>query len=145
MKKLLIILVFVCTNLNANTKEIIDILAVKEISIENFVDIFDTNIDESNLISFEESPQTVYTTWNIKILQQGNKLYHIADYKDSNIRVVTLLNGSMKGFQTIGYIGSTKIIATSDDFEWFAADFFVHHYSNRRVATHKDFQMISFE
>lgn len=81
-----------------------------------------------------------FTTPYVRIEYLNGYKFHVADYAGGN-RVVTCLDGEMKGCQAIGYNG--VIFAKSDVVEWHKK-YFVHHYIDGQIISYPTKQTAKF-
>lgn len=93
--------------------------------------------------SLEEKSQTkclkavIIETYFVTHVQLGGYEFHIADYKDGT-KIVTCLDGSLRGTQGISYRGQLQI--ESRNVSWFG-NYFVHYYPGGTVTSFADRQI----
>lgn len=79
-----------------------------------------------------------YETTNVSIVILGGYKFHVADYLDGS-RVVTALDGKMKGYQAVGMNGIQQ--GYSENVEWRGTSF-IHYYPYGRIISYPDRQIV---
>jgi hypothetical protein len=78
-----------------------------------------------------------YETYRVSVINYGGFNFHVADYNDG-ARIVTCLDGGMRGYQAIAYNGSQ--VASSYDVQWYS-NYFVHRYPDGKVYSYSNRQI----
>lgn len=79
----------------------------------------------------------IVETYFVSHVHLGGYEFHVADYKDGT-KIVTCLDGSMRGLQGISYRGLLRI--ESRNVRW-CGDYFVHFYPGGTVTSFSDRQI----
>lgn len=131
----LISLTSVTQNLNANEgedlqKQILQEICELPVSEENF------EMDEEERVTADVSYSLTVESVSVHTHIQNGYKFHIADYYNGT-RIVTCLNGSMKGLQGVSSYGNK--VAESSNVEWHSS-YFIHYYPDGRVESYPNKQ-----
>jgi hypothetical protein len=82
-------------------------------------------------------------TSSISISKRNGCHYHVADYRQGDILVVTCLDGNMKGHQVM-YINGVAT-AQSSNVKWHSKYHFVHKYPDAQVTSYEHKQIVEIK
>lgn len=91
-------------------------------------------------IEASSSKSSKFVTYNVYLNVLNGYTFHVADYSDGT-RVITALDGSMRGYQAIGFNGVQ--VTGSSNVTWHS-DYFVHKYPNGKVTSYATRQVAEF-
>lgn len=89
-----------------------------------------TKFQEKKIMASNKSLK--FEAYSVAINTLNGFIFHVADYYDGT-RVVTALDGNLRGYQVIAVNG--VMVASSTGVEW-NSDNFVHYYQNGKVISH---------
>lgn len=79
----------------------------------------------------ENLKSATFQTYNVQIVYYGGFNFHVADYIDGT-RIVTCLDGTEKGLQSIAHNGTTQM--QSRNVQWHNG-YFIHFYPGGKVTS----------
>lgn len=116
---------------------------VGQAKIFHFRNQFHKNVQTLNKVDTSELEKSsqIYETYRVSEIDYDGYKFHVAEY-DDGIYIITGLSGEIRGYQAI-FINDSQV-GESYDVQWFS-DHFVHRYSDGRVYSYSNRQIVEVD